>query len=93
MTRNLANRRRALFDADLDQPSLTPEWDGRDLAGLSVLVRAYAPRYRVGEELRLARFIAHAARQARRCVVLAEPRPVPLLQRSFDGIEVRPQGP
>ena len=78
--------------AELDQPSPLPEWDGSDLAGLSVLVRAYMPRDRVGEELRLARFIAPAARQARRCVVLAEPRLVPLLQRSFDGIEVRPRG-
>jgi hypothetical protein len=66
--------------------------DGSDLAGLSVLVRAYTPRDRVGEELRLARFIAPVAKQARRCVVLAEPRLVPLLQRSFDGIEVRPRG-
>ena len=78
--------------AELDQPSPIPEWDGSDLAGRTVLVRAYTPRDRVGEELRLARFIAPAARQARRCVVLAEPRLVPLLQRSFDGVEVRPRG-
>ena len=78
--------------AELDQPTPIPEWDGSDLAGLSVLVRAYTPRDRVGEELRLARFIAPVAKQARRCIVLAEPRLVPLLQRSFDGIEVRPRG-
>ena len=42
--------------------------------------------------MRLARFIAPVAKQARRCIVLAEPRLVPLLQRSFDGIEVRPRG-
>ena len=78
--------------AELDQPSPLPEWDGSDLAGRTVLVRAYTPRDRVGEELRLARFIAPAARQARRCIVLGEPRLVPLLQRSFDGIEVRPRG-
>ena len=78
--------------AELDQPSPIPEWDGSDLAGLSVLVRAYTPRDRIGEELRLARFIAPVAKQARRCIVLAEPRLVPLLQRSFDGIEVRPRG-
>ena len=78
--------------AELDQPSPLPEWDGSDLAGRTVLVRAYTPRDRIGEELRLARFIAPVARQARRCVVLAEPRLVPLLQRSFDGIEVRPRG-
>jgi hypothetical protein len=78
--------------ARIEQPSPIPEWDGSNLAGRSVLVRAYTPRDRVGEELRLARFTAPAARQARRCVVLAEPRLVPLLQRSFDGIEVRPRG-
>ena len=78
--------------AELDQPTPIPEWDGSDLAGLSVLVRAYTPRDRVGEELRLARFIAPAAKQARRCIVLGERRIVPLLQRSFDGIEVRPRG-
>jgi hypothetical protein len=78
--------------AALEQPSPIPEWDGSDLAGRTVLVRAYAPRDRVGEELRLARFIAPVARQARRCIVLAEPRLVPLLQRSFDGIEMRPRG-
>jgi hypothetical protein len=78
--------------ARIEQPSPVPEWDGSDLARRSILVRAYTPRDRVGEELRLARFIAPAARQARRCVVLAEPRLVPLLQRSFDGIEVRPRG-
>jgi hypothetical protein len=78
--------------ARIEQPSPVPEWDGSDLAGRSILVRAYTPRDRVGEELRLARFIAPAARQARRCVVLAEPRLVPLLQRSFDGTEVRPRG-
>ena len=33
-----------------------PEWDGVDLTGRTILVRAYTPRDRVGEELRLARF-------------------------------------
>ena len=78
--------------AELDQPSPLPEWDGGDLAGRTVLVRAYMPRDRIGEELRLARFIAPVAKQARRCIVLGERRLVPLLQRSFDGIEVRPRG-
>jgi hypothetical protein len=78
--------------AELDQPSPIPEWDGGDLAGRSVLVRAYTPRDRIGEELRLARFIAPVARQARRCIVLAERRLVPLLQRSFAEIDARPRG-
>jgi hypothetical protein len=78
--------------AELDQPSPLPEWDGSDLDGRTVLVRAYMPRDRIGEELRLARFFAPVAKQARRCIVLGERRLVPLLQRSFDGIEVRPRG-
>jgi hypothetical protein len=78
--------------AGMTQPSPIPEWDGSDLAGKTILVQAYTPRDRIGEELRLARFIAPAAQQARRCVVLAEHRLVPLLARSFPGVDVRPRG-
>ena len=78
--------------AALEQPSPLPEWDGSDLAGRTILVRAYTPRKRVGEELRLARFIAPVAAQAGRCILLAEPRLVPILARSFPETEVRPRG-
>ena len=78
--------------AGLTQQSPLPEWEGGDLAGRSILVRAYTPRNRIGEELRMARFIAPVAEQARRCTVLAEPRLVPLLGRSFAGAFVRPRG-
>jgi hypothetical protein len=78
--------------AAMQQPSPIPEWNGSDLTGKTILVRAYTPRDRVGEELRLARFIAPVAKQARRCIVLAEPRLVALLARSFPGVEVRPRG-
>lgn len=78
--------------AAMQQPSPLPEWDGSDLTDKTILVRAYTPRDRVGEELRLARFIAPVAKQARRCIVLAEPRLVALLARSFPGVEVRPRG-
>ena len=60
------------------------------LAG-AFLIRSYAPKSRIGEELRLARFIAPVAERARRCMVLAEPRLVPLLRRSFAGVDVRPR--
>jgi len=43
-----------------------PELDGGDLAGKTILVRAYTPG-----TVRLARFIAPVAKQARRCIVLA----------------------
>jgi hypothetical protein len=39
----------------------------------------------------LARFIAPVAQKASRCIVLAEPRLVPLLARSFPGVDVRPR--
>ena len=77
--------------AELEQPSPLPEWDGSDLAGRTILVRAYTPRKRIGEELRMARFIAPVAAQAGRCILLAEPRLVPILARSFPEIEVRPR--
>ena len=75
----------------LKQPSPIPEWDGSDVSGRSILIRSYAPKNRIGEELRLARFIAPVAQRARRCIVLAEPRLVPLLRRSFAGVDVRPR--
>src|SRR5262245_55219762 len=78
--------------AKIKQPSPIPEWDGGDLAGKTILVRAYTPRDRIGEEVRLARFIAPVAKKARHCIVLGEPRLVPLLARSFPGVEVRPRG-
>ena len=46
----------------------------------------------MGGELRLSRFIAPVAQRARHCIVLAEPRLVPLLRRSFAGVDVRPRG-
>ena len=75
--------------AELHQPSSIPEWQGEDLTDRKILVRAYVPKDRIGEELRLARFIAPVAQRARGCIVLAEPRLVPLLRRSFPGADVR----
>ena len=78
--------------AALQQQSPIPEWGGGDLAGLTMLIRVYRPTMTVGEELRLARFIDPVAQRARRCIVLAEARLVPLLRRSFPGVDVRPRG-
>jgi hypothetical protein len=78
--------------AELAQPASVPYWDGGDLAGRSLLIWPFVPKNRVGEELRLSRFIAPAARAARRCIVLTEPRLVPLFDRSFPGIEARVRG-
>jgi hypothetical protein len=50
------------------------------------------PKHRIGEELRLARFIAFVSDRARRCIVLTEKRLVPLLRRSFSGADIREKG-
>lgn len=78
--------------AELAQPAAVPYWDGADLTGRSLLIRPFVPKNRVGEELRLSRFIAPAAQAAGRCIVLTEARLVPLFNRSFPGIEARVRG-
>jgi hypothetical protein len=77
--------------ATMKQRSPLPEWEGGDLSNRTILIRAYSPKHRVGEELRLSRFIAPVAQRARHCIVLAEHRLVPLLRRSFPGTDVRPR--
>jgi hypothetical protein len=77
--------------AEMAQPASVPYWDGSELAGKSLLIWPFVPKNRVGEELRLSRFIAPAAKAARNCVVLTEPRLVPLFRRSF-GVDARVRG-
>jgi hypothetical protein len=76
----------------LKERGYIPEWDGGDLTDRTILIRNYAPRESIGEELRLARFIGPVAQRARRCIVLTEPRLVPLLRRTFATADVRPRG-
>jgi hypothetical protein len=78
--------------AAIERLSTIPEWTGDDLAGRTILVRGCMPKHRIGEELRLARFIALVSDRARHCIVLTEKRLVPLLRRSFSGTDVRPMG-
>ena len=78
--------------AALKGASPIAEWEGDDLAGRTILVRGCMPTNRIGEELRLARFIAFVSQCAGRCIVLTEQRLVPLLRRSFSGIDIRPRG-
>jgi hypothetical protein len=80
--------------AGLTEQDWFPQWDGGDLTGRSILIR-YTPKGRIGgigDELRLARFIAPVAQRACRCIVLAEPRLVPILRRSFPEVDVRARG-
>jgi hypothetical protein len=74
--------------ASLSEMSSLPEWEGGDLSTRGIVVRVWAPKHRVGDELRLSRFIAPVAKRAKRCVVLAERRLVPLLRRSFPETDV-----
>jgi hypothetical protein len=62
------------------------EWDGAPLEGTLLVERFIGD---LGNELRLCRFLPLAAERARRCVALVDPRLVPLLARSFPGVEVR----
>lgn len=67
-----------------------PEWDGGDLSGRTILV--WPNDSHIGKDIRCSRFIAPVARRAQRCIVLAEPRLVPILRRTFEGVDVRTRG-
>jgi len=70
----------------LQSPCLLPEWAGGELPGKALVV---VQRIRdIGAPIRQARAIAAAAGRFERCVVLASERLVPLLRRSFPGVDV-----
>jgi hypothetical protein len=64
-----------------------PEWDGSDQQDKTLLVLQRVGD--VGAPIRLGRLIALATRHFKRCVVLVEPRLVPLFRRSFRAVDVR----
>jgi hypothetical protein len=78
--------------AAMEETSPVPTWTGDDLSGRTILVRGYVPENRIGEEIRMSRFIPFVADRAGRCIVLTEKRLVPLLRRSFPKAEVRARG-
>lgn len=69
-----------------------PEWDGSDLSGLTILLCPNIFKNRIGQDMRFSRFIGPVARQAGRCIVLAESRMVPILRRSFPSADIRAGG-
>ena len=72
-------------------PTHLPEWDGGSLEGRTLLI---VQRIRhVGAALRLARLIPQVTSRARRCIILAENRLVPLFRRTFVGTDVFESGP
>ena len=65
------------------------EWQGEDLSGRRLFIRQLHTS-NMGAPVRMARFVAHAVKMAAHCVVIVEPRLVPIFQRSFPEAEVRP---
>jgi len=69
------------------------EWDGGDLSGRTLLIKMVESGTQgLSSSLQNAKFIPHAAAGAKHCIVLAEPRLVSLLRRSFPDIDIRPSG-
>jgi hypothetical protein len=75
----------------LERASPLPEWDGSDLAGRTLLVVSLNTHV-APATLRLGRLIAPAARRAKRCIALVEPRLLTLFRRSFPDVEVLEAG-
>jgi len=75
----------------MEHPSPLPEWDGSPLVGRTLLI---IQRIRhIGAAIRMSRLIPLAASRAKHCIVLAEPRLIPLYRRSFPTVEVLEAGP
>jgi hypothetical protein len=72
---------------ELDAPMPLPEWDGSDISGRTLLV--VSRNMHVGNMIRFSRLLALAQQRAKRTIVVAEARLVPLMRRSFPGLEVR----
>lgn len=62
-----------------------PLWNGEDTNNRLLIDQVFD---HIGQQLRHTRLIAAAEARARKCVVLAEPRLVPLLQRTFPDVVV-----
>jgi hypothetical protein len=71
-----------------DRDCALPEWTGDDLSARTLLIRP-ARSSSIGKAIRYARFIEPALQKAKRCIILAEPRMVPILRRTFPALEVR----
>jgi hypothetical protein len=67
-----------------------PEWDGSSLAGKTIVVERREGDIAIF--LQFASLLQPLAREAGRCIVLAEPRVAPLYRRSFPDLDVRIEG-
>lgn len=66
-------------------------WRGEDISGKTLALNLLDP-YSIGRTIRFAGFIGAAAARAKHTLVTIEARLVPILQRSFPGVEVRAEG-
>jgi hypothetical protein len=65
------------------------EWTGEDVAGTLLVNFIENKAQGMGGTLQYGRLVAEAAKHAKRCIALIEPRLVPLFGRSFPGVDVR----
>ena len=63
------------------------DWNGEDISDRTLLVEWR--RGDIGIGIRSAGLVAHAAHRAGCCIVLVEPRLIPLYRRTLEGVEVR----
>lgn len=69
--------------------SMARQWSGEEISG-STLYILQQRKSNMGAPIRMARFARAGIRRAARCVVVVEPRLVPLFRRTFPEAEVRP---
>jgi len=65
------------------------EWKGEDISGKTLLINLVEDD---AQSLGTTRLVAAAAARAKRCILLAEPRLLPLMRRSFPTVDVRAAG-
>jgi hypothetical protein len=65
------------------------EWTGEDVAGTLLVNFVENEAQGMGGTIQHGRFVAEAAKRAKRCIMLVEPRLVPLFGRSFQSVDVR----
>jgi hypothetical protein len=74
----------------LERPDGPAEWDGLPLGTL--VINRREPIH-VSRPIRFAWLLGAAKARVEHCIVLTDPRLVPLLKRSFPDVDVRPSGP
>jgi hypothetical protein len=74
----------------LDRPEGPPEWDGRPIGTL--VINRREPIH-ISKPIRFAWLLGAAKARVERCILLTDPRLVPLLRRGFPDVDIRGSGP